>query len=202
LCLENEKFFRKIWNFSVRIENFLDRIDDPPISKYGLTPLNQTSGVSSIIECTHWRYRFNCKLCYNSNWVRILMITCYDSNKWFWFTALKNKMNFYIHPPNPIMHFPLPISDFPLFQIFLYLSTKISNLFVSHWLKFFNFPLFPQNLYISSLFPEKLNFSPISYISPNFRKKFYYLFTFFASPYFDHDAFMHHTIHALNAIRY
>jgi len=44
------------------------------------------------------------------------------------------------------------------------------------------------------LYPTFANF-PL--ISSNLRV-FYKLYAFFISPYFDHDAFLHHTMHALD----
>src|SRR6218665_2256373 len=43
---------------------------------------------------------------------------------------------------------------------------------------FYKFPLFSQNIYFPHIFVQ---------------------FTFFASPYFDHDAFMHHALHVLDS---
>ena len=81
--------------------------------------------------------------------------------------------------------------------------------------KFIYSPLFPQNLKISLPLPQNLKISPsISakfinfpihfhkiYKFPLFSFNSHLLFTlgFFASTYFDHDAFMHHALHILDA---
>jgi len=55
-------------------------------------------------------------------------------------------------------------------------------------------PLFPQIFYIFTLFPQNYEFTPISAKLPVFLN-----LRFFASPYFDLDAFMHHVLHVLDA---
>ena len=62
---------------------------------------------------------------------------------------------------------------------------------------FLTFPIFSQNVYISTYFGKNSTFPP------NFAKlKHFPLFSlnlrFFASPDFDHDAFMHHALHVLD----
>src|SRR6218665_2920037 len=87
--------------------------------------------------------------------------------------------------PKPMMHFP-------------YFAVPPSSENFRVWE---NFPLFSQN----GTFPpvsENLVFSPafqnfplISFNLPVLNV----LYVFFVSPYFDHDAFMHHTVHVLDA---
>ena len=74
--------------------------------------------------------------------------------------------------------------------------------FKSHWLEISNFPLFSLFQYISPLFREHYYFPLLWQISPLFSKNspaFYIglLYVHFVSPYFDHDAFMHHPVHVL-----
>src|SRR6218665_1373832 len=106
-----------------------------------------------------------------------------------------------VNPPKAMMHLP-PCFRFPLFQnIFLFLSTKISeNLFLVIDSKFVTFPLILQNSYIPPYF-EKKQFSPIFYISSYFRSIYVFclIYAFLLLPYFVHDAFMHHAVHVLDA---
>ena len=124
-----------------------------------------------------------------------------------------------VHPSEGMMHFP-PVSYFPLFpnkfsdsvknlpnftfsdQIFPFSFTKIflMTLF-SHWPQNFEFPLFSLIFPTFPLFRE-IPHSILFKISLWFRI-IYVLFTYFMCfsfpPYFDHDAFMHHTMHVLDA---
>ena len=74
--------------------------------------------------------------------------------------------------------------------------------FFSHWPQISNFPLFSLFHYISPLFRE--NYYPPTFTnSPSRLRKIHLLFTYFMCisfpPYFDHDAFMHHPMQALDA---
>src|SRR6218665_1837464 len=122
--------------------------------------------------------------------------------------------------PETMMHFP-PVSDFPPisekfsdFLKFFYnftFSRKISSLssakisdhfflVIDH--KFRISPLFSLFQYISPSVSRKLfisyfyKFPPL--VSPN-SPAFYILYVYFVPPYFDHDAFMHHPMHVLDA---
>jgi len=65
------------------------------------------------------------------------------------------------------------------------------------------FPLFSNKFEISPLFRKTNNFSIVLAISLCFRSNYVFLPTctlrVFLPPYFDHGAFMHHTIHVLDA---
>jgi len=130
-----------------------------------------------------------------------------------------------VHPPwgndvhifPPCFRFP-PISEkffrlrgkFPqidLFpKMFRFSSAKISaDLLFIHWLMATNFE-FPPCFRCFSTFPpyfeKNYPFLPtFANILPWFRKFtcFDILYVFFVSPYFDYDAFMHHTMHVLDA---
>ena len=82
-------------------------------------------------------------------------------------------------------------------------SAKISDDFFSHQMTTsFEFPVFSLFHYISPLFRKKILFSTYFYKIPSVFGKFTcFLHTLcvFRSPYFDHDAFMHHTTHVLEA---
>src|SRR6218665_1239422 len=117
-----------------------------------------------------------------------------------------------VHPSGAMMHFPL-FQIPPLFpkkfltenfikftfsrEMFLFSSAKffshkpqISN---SPYFHYFNtFPLFRQNY---SFLPT---FTNVPSVFGKFTC-FYILYVFFVSPYFYHDAFMHHTKHVLDA---
>src|SRR6218665_1292857 len=116
-----------------------------------------------------------------------------------------------------MMHFP-PVSDFPpifekcldfqKFSLFpkkfpIFIRPKISNdlfLVIDH--KFRISPLFCLFQNISPSYSRKLIISPsFSKIFPLFSKNstaFYILYVYFP-PNFDHDAFMHHPMHVLDA---
>src|SRR6218665_2972410 len=101
------------------------------------------------------------------------------SNSWKIFTILPFQKKFPdFHPPKFLMTFFLVIdSKFeisPLFSLFHYISPISEKLLFPP--TFTNFPLISLNLRV-----------------------FYILSVFFVSPYFDHDAFMHHTMHTLDA---
>ena len=73
--------------------------------------------------------------------------------------------------------------------------------FFSHRPQISNFPLFLLFQCISRLFRENFSFSPTFPNSPLFQANspaFYILYVYFP-PYFDHDAFMHHPMHVLDA---
>src|SRR6218665_3138158 len=119
-----------------------------------------------------------------------------------------------VHPSEAMMHFPL-FQISPYFQNFFdiqwkilsilpfpgknfrFSSAKISDFFyykLPYCPCFTAFPPISQKI----LFPPKCTlklFPPVFF-------KFtcvYILYMYFVSPYFDHDAFMNHTIHILNA---
>src|SRR6218665_3883375 len=74
------------------------------------------------------------------------------------------------------------ISDDLLFCLFQYIS-----------------PLFRENFYFPPTFQ---NFPPTFQNVPSGLQKFtcfYILYVYFVSPYYDHDAFMHHPMHAVDA---
>src|SRR6218665_2461036 len=80
-------------------------------------------------------------------------------------------------------------------------SAKISDdLLFSRQPQISNFPsVFPVSVHFP-LFRENYYFPLLSKISPLFLKNspaFYIFYVF--SPYFDHDAFMHHPMHVLDA---
>ena len=84
-------------------------------------------------------------------------------------------------PSEAMMHFPF-VSDFsPVSEKF---SDSVEN--------FPNFPPISTKLF----FPPTFKNSPL--FSENLRA-IYILCVFFVSPYFCHDAFMHHTMHVLDA---
>ena len=101
-------------------------------------------------------------------------------------------------PPETMMHFP-PVSDSPLFskkfrtlrKIFKTLPFFLVDAQIS------NFPLFSLFQYISPLFRENYYFPPYFDKCPpplfyTNSPAFYILYVYFVSPYFYHDAFMHH----------
>src|SRR6218665_2180092 len=121
-------------------------------------------------------------------------------------------------PAETMMHFPpclrfspyvrkiFRLENVPNFtfsqKISRFSSAKISDdlfLVIDH--KFRIYPLFSLFQYISPLFRE--NYSPyFEKFSPLFYKNspaFCILYVYFVSPYFDHDAFMHHPMHVLDA---
>src|SRR6218665_1827590 len=124
-----------------------------------------------------------------------------------------------VHPPEAMMHFP-PCFRFPLFskkfqtlwKIFKILPfpdkfldfhpPKFLMTFFSHRPKMSNFPLFSLFQYISPLFRKSYYFPLLLKISLCFRK-IHLLFTYFMCisfpTYFDHDAFIHHPMHVLDA---
>src|SRR6218665_1955747 len=123
-------------------------------------------------------------------------------------------------PSETMMHFP-PVSDFPpVFEKFsdseenftnLTFSCKISSfssaeisddLFLSHRPQILNFPLFSLFQYISPCFakiiipPSLQNFPPLL---DKFTSFLLYFLCISFLPYFDHDVFMHHPMHVLDA---
>src|SRR6218665_2571268 len=103
---------------------------------------------------------------------------------------------------------------FPLFQISLRFSRNFQTL-----LKISKMLPFPENFFdfhpttnfkFPPIFPVSVHFPPAfreHYYSPSFSKPtpfsknspaFYILYVYFVSPYFDHDAFMHHPMHVLD----
>ena len=114
-----------------------------------------------------------------------------------------------VHPPEAMMHFP-PVSDPPYFRQILRLcgKSKKFNFFPKQFFGFHrpqisNFhPIFPVSVYFPSV-SRNLLFSPyfekcLPLISKN-SPVFYILHVHFVSPYFDHDAFMHHPMHVLDS---
>ena len=120
-------------------------------------------------------------------------------------------------PSEAMMHFP-SVSDFPpIFKKFSdcqkrYFFPKNFLIFIRQniWRPFLvisNFPppVFPVSVHFSPFPPvsRKIIISPNSKkFPPPFKKNspaFYILYVYFVSPHFDHDASMHHTMHALDA---
>src|SRR6218665_1036811 len=119
-----------------------------------------------------------------------------------------------------MMHFP-PVSNFPLFpkefsdsvenfynltfseKAFRFSFAKISYDHFSRRLQICNFPLFSQFQYISPYFRIFYFSSTFANFPPDFVKFMCFCFlihsVFFISPWFGHDAFMHHTMHVLDA---
>ena len=98
---------------------------------------------------------------------------------------------------SPILPFRKKFPDFhpPKFLMTFFKKSLTRN---------FEFPLFPLSQLISPLFREIFLFPPYFFkiVLPDFVKFtcFYILYVYFVSPcYFYHDAFMHHTMHALDA---
>jgi len=99
------------------------------------------------------------------------------------------------------------ISDCGKFSQFYLFPTNFSIFIRQHfWRSFFLyfriFPLFFLLQYISPCFAKIIIFTPTFTKLPLFSKNsrvFYMLYVYFVSPYFDHDAFMHHTMHVLDA---
>src|SRR6218665_2466937 len=87
-----------------------------------------------------------------------------------------------------MMHFPPHVSDFPpIFDQFLDFLENFKSFTFSRK----NFPFSPAKISDDLFFshrPQILDFPPASYI----------LYMYF-SPYFGHDAFMHHPMHVLDA---
>src|SRR6218665_2642606 len=117
-----------------------------------------------------------------------------------------------VHPPEAAMHFRPLFQISPLFpkkfsesvvnfcffqKILRFSSAKISDdLFLVIDYKFEFPPCFRSFSTFPPYFAYFSKFPPlISYNLP----VFYILYVFFVSPYFDHDAFMHHTMHVLDA---
>ena len=118
------------------------------------------------------------------------------------------------------MHFPL-FQIFPLFPRNFLTPWKISQIlpfpekflnfhppkflmtFFSHQPLISNLPLFSLFQYISPYLEKKLFFLPYfkKFSLPVFAKFTCFLHTlgFLVSPYFYHEAFMHHTMHVLDA---
>src|SRR6218665_861071 len=112
-------------------------------------------------------------------------------------------------PSEAMMHFPLfriclPYFGkiFSIFPIFLFPKTFFE--FFSHRLQILNFsPIFFVSLHFL-LFRENYYFPPtftnLPLFSKNLRVFIYCRPTCISFlPYFDHDAFMHHTMHVLDA---
>jgi len=95
-----------------------------------------------------------------------------------------------------------PNLTFSLKNFSIFIRQNFFRPFFSHWPHISNFPpIFAISIHFP-LFRKILNFPLLFQISPGFRKLyvfFYILYVFLVSPYFDHDAFMHHTMHILDA---
>src|SRR6218665_1558582 len=119
------------------------------------------------------------------------------------------------HPPlREMMHSPLfqnspfPTNFLTLWKIsqILPFPQKFSNfhspkffLFTNHK---FRIPLYSLFQYVSPLFQKNYSYPLLFKIAPFFLQiyvSFTYFMCFFVSPYFYHDAFMHHTMHVLDA---
>src|SRR6218665_126411 len=91
------------------------------------------------------------------------------------------------------------------FLKFYLFPKKFSSAKISDDLFFSDRPQISNSLCFSTFPPvsRKLLFPPyFQKFSPLFSKNspaFYILFVYFVSPYFDHDAFMHHPMHVLDA---
>ena len=117
------------------------------------------------------------------------------------------------------MHFP-PVSDPPILKKISDSVENFQHLTFSRTIsRFSSAKLFfshrPHILEFSPIFPVSVHFPPVSrklLFSPYFGKfppcfrKIHLLFTYFMCilflPYFDHDAFMHHPMHVLDAPGY
>jgi len=87
----------------------------------------------------------------------------------------------------PRLRFP------PISKKLVRLRVKFSQFYL--FLK--KFPIsFRQNLWLPFLFPPYFYKFPSDFVKFTC---FFILYVFFLSPYFDHDAFMHHTMHVLDA---
>src|SRR6218665_3791544 len=124
-------------------------------------------------------------------------------------------------PLEAMRHFPPPGSDFP--PIFEKFSDSVENFknftFPEKFLNFhspkflmtffkssttnFEFlPYFPCFNAFPPRFRENYYFPPTFKNFPPVLEKitcFFYILVYFVSPYFDHDAFMHHPMHVLDA---
>src|SRR6218665_3938714 len=95
--------------------------------------------------------------------------------------------------------FPTFWKIFQLFKKISFYPPKFLKISFSHSLRFSNYPSpFSQKRYISPSVSENLLFPPcFAKFSSDFVDlicfNMLYLFSF--PPYFDHDAFMHHTMH-------
>jgi len=95
-----------------------------------------------------------------------------------------------------ILPFPEKFLDFhpPKFLMTFFSHRPQISKFPSYFLCFSTFPSYLAKIIISPLYFEK--FPPLfSKNSPSF----YILYVYFVSPYFDHDAFMHHPMRVLGA---
>src|SRR6218665_3622961 len=114
-------------------------------------------------------------------------------------------------PPEFMMHFP-SVSDFPLFSKQFQTLWKIFKIlpfrekFLDFHLPKFLMTFFSHRPQISNFPPpvsRKLLFTPTLKNFPLYFRKIHLLFTCFMCisfpPYFDHDAFMHHPMHILDA---
>src|SRR6218665_1364282 len=122
-----------------------------------------------------------------------------------------------VHPPEAMMHF-LPFFRFPpLFPKHFLTFSKISQIshfpekiphfyppkFLTTFFSTTNFA-FPPIFHVLVHFPpdsRKFIISPLTFQNSPFSKNstaFYILYVYFP-PYFDHDAFMHHPMHVLDA---
>src|SRR6218665_1443822 len=129
-------------------------------------------------------------------------------------------------PPETMMHFPPLFQISPLFQknfrtfwkflTILPFPVKFLDFHPPKFLTFFfsqrpqisNFPHFPPIFAISVHFPpfrENYSFPPTFTNFPPILGKFtciLHTLRVYFSPYFDHDAFMHHPMHVLDAPAY
>ena len=113
---------------------------------------------------------------------------------------------FQIFPQFP-RNFSDSVENFHKFYLFrkeisIFIRRKFLMTLFSHQPQIFNFPLFSPFQSISPSF-EKNHFpATFANFSPSFVKFSCFLHTFCDfrfPPYFDHDAFMHHTMHVLDA---
>jgi len=107
-----------------------------------------------------------------------------------------------VHPPEAMMHFP-PVSDFPPFpKHFSDSVDNFPNFTFSRKISQFSSAKISENYY----FPLLLQIFPYFYKFLSVFGKFTCFFTYFmfiSFPlYFDHEAFMHHTMHVLDAPDY
>ena len=117
-------------------------------------------------------------------------------------------MHFPLFQISPISKKFLPVENFPNFifshKNVRFSSAKISDDLFSHSLKDFEFTLIflPFQVHFPPYFEKKILFPPYFFKFPSDFVKFTcFLHTLwvFVSPQFDHDAFLHHTMHVLDA---
>jgi len=97
---------------------------------------------------------------------------------------------------SPIWPFPTKLN----FPIFIH-QNFWRPFFISHWPKISNFPpISPVSIHFPSV-SGNLSIPHFCKISPDFVKLtcFYIPYVYLVSPYFYHDAFMHHTMNVLDA---